>query len=172
LPVSTDWTLVLQKEVSAQEDLVDELDIVMTVPMSPTTTRGSTPTKAEQDSQLAKSQLGFIDMFALPLWSIGANTFFTGMALGIDQINENRKVWLSKVLPEAEKPTSAGGEGESLGSTVATDSEGTASAVRKVTSHSDVMEDSVRGGRGMRKEKSFSSLMFWKKSKARQQAQT
>jgi hypothetical protein len=171
LTISTDWTLVLQKEVSAQEDLVDELDIVMTVPMSPTTTRGSTPTKAEQDSQLAKSQLGFIDLFALPLWSIGANTFFTGMSIGIDQINENRKVWMSKLLPEASaKSGSAGGEGESLGSTVATDSEGAASAVRKVTSHSDVMEDSVRGGRGMRKEKSFSSLLFWKKSKSRRQA--
>jgi hypothetical protein len=127
LTVSTDWTLVLQKEVSAQEDLVDELDIVMTVPMSPTTTRGTTPTKAEQEAQLAKSQLGFIDMFALPLWSIGANSFFTGMALGIDQINENRKVWMSKLLPAPEKSGSAGGEGESLGSTVATDS---ASAVR------------------------------------------
>ena len=184
--MSTDWTLVLQKEVSAQEDLVDELDIVMTGPMSPTTTRGSTPTKAEQESQLAKSQLSFIDMFAAPLWSIGAEAFCTGMALGVDQIHENRKVWMSKVLPasptdgseqdkrEEQRERGVGADslaGESFASTAATESEGTVGGVRKITSNPDVKESS-RGRRGMRKEKSYSSLMFWKKSKVRQQTQS
>jgi hypothetical protein len=192
LTVSRDWTLVLQKEISAQEDLADELDIVMNAPMSPTTTRGSTPTKAEQESQLARSQLGFIDLFAQPLWSIGANAFCTGMSIGVDQIHENRQVWMSKIQPSPPAPDdvqqdkgeedkrdggvdaagSLGGEGESLGSTVATESEGTTPAdrLRKVTSNPDVKKESSRWRRGMRKERSYASLIFWKKNKPRQQA--
>ena len=39
LNISKDWTLVLQQEISAQQDLVDDLNISLTQPMSPTTTR-------------------------------------------------------------------------------------------------------------------------------------
>src|SRR5579862_7905221 len=76
LQISKDWTLVLQKEVGAQDDLMVALNIAPSYPLSPTTTRGKVPSAEEQEQTLAKSQLGFIDLFALPLWTIGAGLFF------------------------------------------------------------------------------------------------
>src|SRR5271154_912138 len=99
MKISTDWTLVLQQEISAQECLMDDLNISLTVPMSPTTTRGTTQSLEEKESHLAKSQLGFINLFAEPLWAVGATAFFPGMQHGLTQIRANKQVWMTKVRP-------------------------------------------------------------------------
>lgn len=160
MDVSTDWTLVLQKEVSAQEDLVQHLNISLSQPISPTTTRGTAPTAAEQESALAKSQLGFIDLFAEPLWNIGAELFFPGMQLGLRQIQANRAVWMSKA--QQQQPPPPMDEATSSGSTITVTST-PESGVRKVASSGDLNERGGAKGSRMRKERSFSSLMFWKK---------
>jgi len=179
LDISTDWTLVLQKEVSAQEDLVQHLNIPMSIPVSPTTTRGTTPTHAEQQSALAKGQLGFIDMFAEPLWHIGAELFFPGMQIGLRQMHANRAVWLSKVLhPEGveskqeadtvqskHRPTmdEATSSVSTMTGTTKSDTMTTPeSGIRKMASSSELNGSNGKPTR-MRKERSFSSLMFWKK---------
>lgn len=179
MDISIDWTLVLQKEVSAQEDLIQYLNIPMPIPVSPTTTRGTTPTHAEQQSALAKGQLGFIDMFAEPLWHIGAELFFSGMQIGLRQIHANRAVWMSKVLPpegEHGKPEGETGQGgQRPGIDEATSSVSTMTGttksdtvmtpdteIRKMASSSELNGSNGKAGR-MRKERSFSSLMFWKK---------
>jgi 3',5'-cyclic-nucleotide phosphodiesterase len=169
LSISTDWTLVLQKEVSAQEDLVETLNISLAIPMSPTTTRGTTQSAEEQESQLAKSQLGFIDMFAEPLWNIGAQLFFPGMTHGVNQIRENRQLWMSKVKPPPNDGANSSVSTATSGTTGK--SEGTVptprtpnpvgEGVRKVLSSSDLNEDGRK--RDVRKERSFSSLIFWRK---------
>ena len=191
--VSTDWTLVLQKEIAAQDDVVSHLNINMHLPVSPTTTRGTTPpTAAEQETALAKSQLGFIDLFAEPLWNIGARAFFPGMAHGVAQIRENRQVWMSKVSPPAKNGdgeatssfstvTSAGVGEKSEGSLPTTPQSGIAGGttgvgvtgeVRKVVSSGDLGIGNK--GNKMRRQRSFSSLIFWRKrggQKYRQQNQ-
>jgi len=201
LNVSKDWTLVLQKEIAAQDDVVSHLNIDMHLPMSPTTTRGtSPPTASEQETALAKSQLGFIDLFAEPLWNIGATAFFPGMQHGVQQIRENREVWVRKLTPqppaapEAVKAT-MGDEGTSSFSTVTSTgmggvgvkSEGSApttprsitvpsAEVRKVASSGELGEENGAGNNGkggkMRKERSFSSLIFWRKRGGQRQRQS
>jgi hypothetical protein len=190
LNVSTDWTLVLQKEIAAQEDVISHLNIDMHVPMSPTTTRGTPPTATEQETALAKSQLGFIDLFAEPLWNIGATAFFPGMQHGVQQIRENREVWMGKLTPQKltmdegtssfSTVTSSGGMtgvGEKSEGSVPTTPRsvvvgggggggGTAlreGEVRKVASSGELMEENNKGNNKMRKERSFSSLIFWRK---------
>ena len=173
---------MLQKEISAQEELVQSLNITLSGPISPTTTRGTTPTAAEQESQLAKSQLGFIDLFAEPLWRVGAELFFPGMALGLAQIHDNRQVWMRKITAEAPRPVLD--EGTSSVSTLTSGtvkSGDTAPTPGSPTSHSEQLKrvlsnDGVGKShhspvRPMRKEKSFSSLMFWKKKAANKQLQ-
>jgi hypothetical protein len=177
LDISTDWTLVLQKEVSAQEDLVHHLNIPLSLPVSPpptrTTTTTTTPTPAEQESTLAKSQLGFIDMFAEPLWNIGAELFFPGMQFGLHQIQANRAVWMSKIQhqqqqqgrPVMDEATSSGStmtgttKSDTVTMTTSTPDDG---GIRKVASSAELNGNGGKATR-MRKERSFSSLMFWKK---------
>jgi hypothetical protein len=185
LDISTDWTLVLQKEILAQEDLVQSLNITLSGPISPTTTRGTTPTVAEQESQLAKSQLGFIDLFAEPLWRIGAELFFPGMSLGLTQIHDNRQVWMQKITAEAPRPVLDEGTSSVSTLTSGTVKSGeTAPTPGSPTSHSEqprrvLSNDAVKEGRKthhspvrpMRKEKSFSSFMFWKKKVGNRQLQ-
>jgi hypothetical protein len=194
LNVSTDWTLVLQKEIAAQEDVISHLNIDMHLPMSPTTTRGTPPSAPQQETALAKSQLGFIDLFAQPLWTIGATAFFPGMQHGVRQIQENRQVWMEKLTPA--RPTAATDEGTSSFSTVTSTgglagekSEGSVPTtpvvgggggggsgsvrgeVRKVASTAELVEENNRGNIKMRKERSFSSLIFWRKRGGQRQSQ-
>src|SRR5277367_4169634 len=170
--VSTDWTLVLQKEIAAQEDVISHLNIDMHLPMSPTTTRGTPPTATQQETALAKSQLGFIDLFAQPLWSVGATAFFPGMQHGVRQITENRQVWMGKLTPA--RPAAVMDEGTSSFSTVTSTgglagdkSEGSVPTtprsvvggggggsvreVRKVASSGELMEENNQGNNKMRK---------------------
>ena len=190
--VSKDWTLVLQKEIAAQEDVISHLNIDMHLPMSPTTTRGTTPTAPQQETALAKSQLGFIDLFAQPLWTVGATAFFPGMQHGVRQINENRQVWMEKLTPA--RLAAATDEGTSSFSTVTSTgglagekSEGSVPTtprsvvvggggsvtreVRKVASSVELMEENNQGNVKMRKERSFSSLIFWRKRGGQRQSQ-
>ena len=174
--------------------------------MSPTTTRGTPPTASEQETALAKSQLGFIDLFAEPLWTIGAAAFFPGMQHGVQQIRENREVWMGKLTPPAPaaaaspvKPTTGdegtssfstvtsrgmsgvggGGVGEksasSEGSLPTTPRSATVSSapgeVRKIASSGELGEENGGKGSKMRKERSFSSLIFWRKRGGQRQSQ-
>ena len=182
--VSKDWTLVLQKEIAAQEDVISHLNIDMHLPMSPTTTRGTTPTAPQQETALAKSQLGFIDLFAQPLWTVGATAFFPGMQHGVRQINENRQVWMEKLTPARlaaatdegtssfSTVTSTGGlAGEKSEGSVPTTPRSVTREVRKVASSVELMEENNQGNVKMRKERSFSSLIFWRKRGGQRQSQ-
>ena len=178
---------MLQKETSAQEELTSHLNIQISMPLSPTTTRGNTTQSAEEkESHLAKAQLGFIDGFAEPLWNIGATLFFPGMAHGLEQIRENRKAWVRNVSPVV--PTSD--TGHEKGSSVSTvtsvagtvelkseeppgtsetpkgASSGTVGSVRKISSSGDLNEDSRKPR--VRKERSLSSFIFWRRKGAHQ----
>ena len=183
LQISTDWTFNLQKEIGAQEDLMISLNITPSFPLSPTTTRGQPPTAEQQEQNLAKSQLGFITTFAEPLWTIGADLFYPGMKHGLTIIRANRQIWMDKAspLPARTKNTPADGADSSI-STVTTatgKSEGTVPTPRsppvgeavggseilgprKVASTSSLNGETRRRGR-LRKERSLSSLWFWKK---------
>jgi hypothetical protein len=173
--------LVLQKEVGAQDELMSALSIAPSFPLSPTTTRGQTKSAEQQEQALAKSQLGFIDTFAEPLWAIGADLFFPGMQYGLNIIRENRQVWMSKCAPatsntDVQKTTNGGDSSVSTMTDATAKSEGTAPTPlsvppmpehepRKVASSNTLNGDSRRH-RNIRKERSLSSLWFWKKRKA------
>ena len=166
--ISTDWTLYLQQEISAQEDLVDDLNISLTQPMSPTTTRGTTLSATEKESQLAKSQLGFIDVFAEPLWNIGATAFLPGMTQGVEQIRQNKQVWIRKINPPS-NPLNGNSSVSTVASTEGRKSDGgTLPTTRTPTGENNGPPGSDEQKRGMRSERSFSSLRFWRK-KGRQQ---
>ena len=179
---------MLQKEIAAQEDIVSHLNLDMHLPMSPTTARGTPPSASEQEIALAKSQLGFINVFAEPLWNIGATAFFPGMQQGVQQIRENREVWISKLTPTKSATdegtssfstvTSTGMTGmaeKSEGSAPTTPRSGIAGGVttkaqpgeaRKPASAAELMEEdkvSHNIASKMRKVRSFSSLIFWRK---------
>ena len=173
---------MLQKEISAQDEVVDHLNISMHQPMAPPTTRNGQPqSHQEQESQLAKSQIGFIDLFANPLWTIGSQLFFSGMQHGVNQICENRKVWAAKMNPTAVPPPLPlhKDEGTSSLSTMGTGTTETSVEtpqtpytrveVRKIVSSSDLNDVSQK--QGMRKERSFSSLIFWRKRFGQKQQQ-
>jgi len=176
MDISTDWTIVLQKEISVQQDLVQHLNIQLQAPLSPTTNRGSPTTAQEQELALAKSQLGFIDVFAEPLWNIGAELFFPGMQSGVEQIRENRRVWMSKANPELERGTPSFSTMTSETATAEGRSEGTA-PTPWTTSGTDGMKTSAGEvthveepqRRNMRKERSFPSLLFWKRKTIQKQ---
>jgi hypothetical protein len=176
LNISTDWTLVLQQEISAQDELIDSLNISLTTPMSPTTSRGGSPlTPEEQESHIAKSQLGFIDVFAEPLWVIGATLFFPGMEHGVDQIRQNKHVWIKKIKPPPAPPHLTTKPIETASSSTALSTEETQSSAKSDGAgiRNVVSSDELKGGkkkRNMRKERSFSSLIFWRK-KGREQQQ-
>lgn len=144
--------------------------------MSPTTTRGThTPTPSEQESHLAKSQLGFIDLFAEPLWAVGATAFFPGMELGLRQIKENKDVWMGKVIrPSAPQQVKGARVGETSSESTAISLEGNATrgksdeGVRNAFERGDMNGE---GKRNIRKERSFSSLIFWRKKGRRQQSE-
>jgi hypothetical protein len=167
--------------------------------------------------QLAKSQLGFIDLFAEPLWRVGAEIFFPGMLPGLSQIRSNRAIWVSKLSPPtattdisdvtkdipiersrtppretlrvahcgslSTSTTASGGKSDTTPTSPPrslvtsapkspTKSEGRMSPVksavksafgpRRFLSNASLNE---RRGKvsGMRKERSFSSLIFWRK---------
>ena len=145
--------------------------------MSPTTSRGTTQSAQEQEAQLAKSQLGFIDAFAEPLWNIGAQVFFPGMMHGVVQIKENRQVWMAKIRPPTTQATHNDGAGSSFSTTesgaTTMKSEGTVPTprtqsgvtpggeVRKIASSSDLPDKPHK--KNVRKQRSFSSLVFWRK---------
>lgn len=180
MKISTDWTLVLQEEISAQEVLINDLNLSLTAPMSPTTTRG-TQSLEEKESHLAKSQLGFINLFAEPLWAVGATAFFPGMQHGLTQIRENKQVWMTKVRPPLTnvlvEPSSSStavsmeANPTSPQSPVTKGDEGKM-GVRTVVSSSDLNGEGVKMGRDMRRERSFSSLMFWRKKGRHQKQQS
>lgn len=161
--ISTEWTLVLQQEISAQEDLVEDLKISFTQPMSPTTSRGTTLSAAEKESQLAKSQLGFINIFAEPLWNIGATAFFPGMAHGVEQIRENKQVWIQK-MNKPPNPLNGNSSVSTVGSTEGRKSEaGSEPTTRTATGENNGPPVSDEQKRVMRNTRSFSSLRFWRK---------
>jgi len=151
------------------------LHIAPSFPLSPTTTRGQVKSAEQQEQALAKSQLGFIDTFAEPLWAIGASLFFPGMQHGLNIIHENRQVWLSKITP---KKTGGDSSISTMTSVATTKSEGTVPTPlsppapgdgipRKVASTSSLNGDTdSRRQRHVRKERSLSSLWFWKRRKA------
>jgi hypothetical protein len=182
LSIYTDWTSVLQKELSAQEEVVGHLNISMQ-PMAPptTTSNGQPPSPQEKESQLAKSQLGFIDTFANPLWTIGSELFFSGMLHGVNQIHENRNVWVVRMNQTAIPPPLPlhKDEGTSSLSTTATGTTETSVEtpqtpytrveVRRIVSSSDLND--VAQKQKMRKERSFSSLIFWRKKLNQKQQQ-
>jgi hypothetical protein len=144
---------------------VHDLNISLTQPMSPTTTRGTTLSATEKESHLAKSQLGFIDLFAEPLWNIGA-AFFPGMTHGVEKIRENKQVWIRKINPPS-NPLDGNSSVSTVTSTEGRKSEGgTEPTTRTPTGENNGESDEQK--RGMRSEKSFSSLRFWRK-KGRQQ---
>jgi len=135
---------------------------------------------------MAKGQIFFIDTFAYPLWNIGSQLFFPGMQYGVQQIKQNRKVWEGK-LQEASTPrgeikhaedesfstlnsaTTAVSGDRSDATTIATPRttsaviEGGETSIRKTASNSDLSEEKAAQKRAMRKERSFSSLIFWKR---------
>jgi len=82
------------------------------------------------------------------------------MQLGLRQIQANRAVWMSKA--QQQQPPPPMDEATSSGSTITVTST-PESGVRKVASSGDLNERGGAKGSRMRKERSFSSLMFWKK---------
>lgn len=173
---------MLQQEVRAQDDLTSHLNISMPSPMSPTSRRGAVPSAQEQELHLAKSQLGFIDSIAEPLWNIGATLFFRGMTHGLEQIRENRQVWMSKIVAietskesKIEKDSSVStvtsgettvGQSDVTVPTPLTPSATATNELRKVSSNMDLNGDDVRRRR-VRKERSFPTLIFWRRKAGR-----
>jgi hypothetical protein len=115
------------------------------------------PSKIDEDksTQLAKSQLGFIDLFAEPLWRIGAETILSGMSIGLHQIRENRQIWVQKVSPVSGSSTTAPGTLETKRESL---DRGNTSGPRKFMSTTSLKER-----RPVRKERSFSSFIFWRR---------
>jgi len=108
------------------------------------------------------------------------------MQYGVQQIRQNRKVWEGK-LQEATTPrgeikhaeeesfstlnsvTTAASGDKSEVTTIPTPRttsgviEGGEASLRKTASNSDLSEEKAAQKRAMRKERSFSSLIFWKR---------
>jgi hypothetical protein len=174
-----DWTSALQKELGAQEELVGQFHI--SVPASPV--REAIESEEERQANLAKSQLSFIDIFAAPLWKIGAESFFPGMRRGLTQIAENRQAWNKLMTDSINKVdgmssfstiTSAmntnGGKNDGVGlSSAVTADNSRAEASLKNVSCAETDESDLVKRMKVRKQRSLSGFRFWRWSGGKHQ---
>lgn len=87
IDVATRWAAILIDEFANQGEMEKELNM-------PTCLFGGPPVRNDM-KQTAMSQIGFMEMFAGPLFA-GMATLFPTMHFGIDEIHKNKGIWKSR----------------------------------------------------------------------------
>jgi 3',5'-cyclic-nucleotide phosphodiesterase len=92
--VAKQWASILTDEFANQGEMEDELGI-------PTCLFGGPPEPGNL-RKLAESQIGFMSMFAMPLFE-GVAALMPGMRFGVDELRKNKEVWTGVVSKEKAK---------------------------------------------------------------------
>lgn len=88
IDVATKWATILIDEFANQGEMEKELGI-------PTCLYGGPPVRGDV-SKIAMSQIGFMDMFAIPLFQ-GISAVFPALSFGVDELKKNRKIWEQRI---------------------------------------------------------------------------
>ena len=86
--IAAKWTKILQDEFARQGDMERKLGI-------PTTLFGGPP-EIGNITKLANSQIGFMNIFACPLFE-AVTDILPGMQFAVDEIKANQQVWKAKI---------------------------------------------------------------------------
>src|SRR6201995_664470 len=87
--VAPQWTMILTDEFSRQASMEQDLGIPSALFAAP----------VREIIELGKSQLGFMNMFALPLFQ-GVTDVMPGMEVCVDELNRNKARWEQKIAEE------------------------------------------------------------------------
>ena len=92
--IAAKWTDILQDEFARQGEMEKKLGI-------PTTLFGGPP-EIGNLTKLANSQIGFMNIFARPLFE-AVTDILPGMQFAVDEIKANQRVWKAKIEEERSK---------------------------------------------------------------------
>ncbi|EPE30036.1 HD-domain/PDEase-like protein [Glarea lozoyensis ATCC 20868] len=87
--VAAQWTMILTDEFSRQATMEKDLGIPSALFAAP----------VRETIELGKSQIGFMNMFAIPLFQ-GVTDVMPGMAFCVEELHCNQEVWSKKIADE------------------------------------------------------------------------
>ncbi|KAI9756849.1 MAG: hypothetical protein M4579_003685 [Chaenotheca gracillima] len=92
--VAAKWATILTDEFARQASMEKDLEIPSAL---------FAPPIRDSLVELGKSQIGFMNLFALPLFQ-GVTDLLPGMQFSVDQMHSNKATWQRKIELEHEKP--------------------------------------------------------------------
>lgn len=95
--VATQWAKILTEEFANQGEMEDNLNI-------PSCLFGGPPV-LNDESKMAGSQIGFMNLFAIPLFDTMSH-ILPGMKFSIDELRTNKAIWEQIIEAEMVKSTS------------------------------------------------------------------
>lgn len=87
--VATQWTMILTDEFARQASMEEDLGIESALFAAP----------VRETIELGKSQIGFMNMFAIPLFQ-GVTDVMPAMAFSVDELQLNKSAWQEKIYEE------------------------------------------------------------------------
>jgi 3',5'-cyclic-nucleotide phosphodiesterase len=97
--VATQWTMILTDEFARQAAMEKDLGIPSALFAPP----------VRETIELGKSQLGFMNMFAIPLFQ-GVSDVMPAMAFCVDELHQNKSAWEVKIAEEQAKARQESGD--------------------------------------------------------------
>ncbi|CZR68079.1 related to PDE2-high affinity 3`,5`-cyclic-nucleotide phosphodiesterase [Phialocephala subalpina] len=90
--VAAQWTMILTDEFARQASMEQDLGIPSALFAAP----------VREVVELGKSQINFMNMFAIPLFQ-GVADVMPGMAFTVEELNSNKSAWAEKIAEEQAK---------------------------------------------------------------------